>query len=153
MLRKYTYMKLIRRWDTRMWPGSDEIMIFLPHLTLLQNSEVWTTRFLFQPICRLPGKFVWDSFSSLGEIAGEGRAPHTGSRVGTNSPAFLLGMAWPILCCIYHPVQNLSGQDKIALLFWKIFSFGRHFGCRVGRSTPKVSFLLAKLTPYTGLQI
>ena len=66
-------------------------------------------------LCRLPGKFGWDPFSSLAEIADEGRAPRTGRRVGTNSPTFLWhGLA--DFCVFHHFVHNLTGQNHTALM-------------------------------------
>jgi len=55
------------------------------------------------------------------------------------------GMAWPIFVRFYHPIQNLCGQNQTALFFRKIPLFSRQVGCSVGRSTPKVTFLLSTL--------
>jgi len=58
---------------SRAWLGglvsTPKVAFLLPNLTHLQISEVSGIRFLLQSICRMRGKFRWDSFSGLGEIA------------------------------------------------------------------------------------
>jgi len=97
-------------------------------------------RFLFQPVCRLPGKFGWDPFSSLGEIAGEGREPRTANpRVGTNSPTFL-GYGLTDFAR-FSPFSSEFIPPEVNSVVIEVHSLGRHVGFNVGGSSKKWHFV------------
>jgi len=60
-----------------------------------------------------------------------------------------ISQAWfgRILCCLHHPVQNLSCQNERVLLFRKIHSFGHHDKFSVGGFRQTVTFFDPQLNP------
>jgi len=123
--------------------GSGQKVTFLPpNLTPIHISEVRTTRFLCQLACPLSSawkvwvRFVQQSWRNCRWRTSAGYRSKGGYKLANVSRARL----GRFLCGFHRPVQNLSGQNKTALLFFKNSSFGRHVACSVGGSRQKVTF-------------
>jgi len=101
-------------------------------------------------VCLLPGKFGWNPFSSLIEIAGERQAPRTGRfyRVAINSPTFLVHGLVDFCAISTTRYRIYPARIRRRCLFWKLPSFGCHVAFSVGGSSQKWHLCCPNLTLY-----